>query len=723
MERFFVVEESEEKIKKKKFNEIVFECVTNKTMTQIESLYVIDSIGKGGSLVNSNWFVEIINRQNNEKLCRFVKNILPHIYKKTKGQNEIRLISSQLTNVFAEFKKDSIIFNSGQKKTINDIFNFLPDFNKKSYGAYGYAGTGKTTIIVEIISFLLLNKMIKSIAFTAPTNQALYVIKAKFRPYLKEIYCMYSGKELDPLFNFDNISEKMFEFNINIDFITIHKLLKFEREYDLDGMIFVKNKNGSLISQYELVIIDECSMIPVMLAEHIFNELRPSKIANSDIGSYEHIPKVIFLGDNAQLPPVKENISVIFAKSKNDLSFVEFKKIITLSDQFDQLDKSDNNTNVLNQSNNSTKLKTKIPIDIFENLSDNNLKLRYDMLMSDVLEMQNRTLKMVMRSKHPEVTNVCYQIRLWALGETTEPKLGEYITGNVKAYKYINSMSKLKTMWFEKCLEQHKNGKNYNIILTWTNNQSDEYNKAIRLALFKNEDIKLERFMEGDILMLNKFYNMDDGKVSFVGEQTNEKKYYTSEQIKVIKVEQLIKTIPDLFVNLTKSAKKVANIIHYDTKLKQTIDKINKVTKRNYLCWKLTVTKNKDTTFDKSNDLNVVYVVHEKCQNIYEMDKTLAQYEIKNLSNLLIAKFGDKFNIINTHIIRPLSKEYFIKFDEPFADVSYGYSITCHKGQGSSFYNVFIDVDDVLKNIKQSESRHCLYTAVTRTSNEMHLLV
>lgn len=304
-----------------------------------------------------------------------------------------------------------------------------------------------------------------------------------------------------------------------------------------------------------------------------------------------------------------------------------------------------------------------------------------------------------------------------------EPKLGEYITGNVKAYKYVSSISKLKTEWFKKCLEQHKNGKNYNIILTWTNNQSDEYNRAIRLALFGSDDIKLDRFMEGDILMLNKFYNMDDGKVSYVGEEANDKKYYTSEQIKVIKVEQLIKTIPDLCVNLTKSAKKVANVVHYEARLKQTVDKINKITKRNYLCWKLTVTKNKDVIHNNSNNLNIVYIVHEKYENIYEMDKTLAQSEIKNLSNSLIAKFGDRSNIINTHIIRPLSKEYFTKFDEPFADVSYGYSITCHKGQGSSFYNVFIDVDDVLKNIKQSESRHCLYTAVTRTSNEMHLLV
>lgn len=706
MDKFFVFEESAEKIAEKKFKEITSDCVKNKTMSLLEHSYLLDFYDSGGSIVNSNWFIEIVNKQSNEELCRIIKNRAPTIYKKVKDKNEIKLISSNLYEEIKKNKSDTIKFTKDQKKIINDIFDFLPNFNVRSYGAYGYAGTGKTTIIVEIVSFLLLNKMIKTIAFTAPTNQALDVIKSRFRPYLKEIYCMYSDKELESNFNFDNISEKMYEFNVKIDFITIHKLLKFEREYDLDGMIFVKNKAGSIISDYELVIIDECSMIQVMLAEYIFNELRTS--IKKDSLAYKRVPKVIFLGDNAQLPPVKENISVIFAKSNKDLPFEEFKKLVLPVNE--------------NISSDQTEF-TNTSANIFKDLKKDNMKLRYDLLMNDILAMPNKTLKKVMRSKHPEVTNVCYQIRLWALGEITEPKLGEYITGNVKAYRHISGNNKLKSLWFEKCLEQHKNGKNYNIILTWTNNQADEYNKAIRNKLFVNNGTKLDRFMEGDILMLNKFYNMDDGRVSYVGEESGDKKYYTSEQIKIIKVEQSIKLIPELFVGLTKQAKKIANIIHYENKLKQTIEKINKSTKRNYLCWKLTVTKNKDNVHNDKNELNTIFVIHEKYEKIYDMDKTIAQFEIKNLSNTLLSKFSDKANVINVNIIRPLSREYFLKIEEPFADVSYGYAITCHKAQGSNFYNVFIDIDDILKNIKQSESRHCLYTAVTRTSNEMHLLV
>tara|TARA_B110000211_G_scaffold232817_1_gene297422 strand:+ start:622 stop:783 length:162 start_codon:yes stop_codon:yes gene_type:complete len=45
---------------------------------------------------------------------------------------------------------------------------------------FGYAGTGKTTMIAETIGFLILNKNIKKVCFTASTNKATDVLKSKF---------------------------------------------------------------------------------------------------------------------------------------------------------------------------------------------------------------------------------------------------------------------------------------------------------------------------------------------------------------------------------------------------------------------------------------------------------------------------------------------------------------------------------------------------------------
>ena len=59
-----------------------------------------------------------------------------------------------------------------------------------------------------------------------------------------------------------------------------------------------------------------------------------------------------------------------------------------------------------------------------------------------------------------------------------------------------------------------------------------------------------------------------------------------------------------------------------------------------------------------------------------------------------------------------------------FADISYGYCITTHKSQGSTFTNIYVDMNNIiLKNQNQEESYRCLYTAITRTSQKLNILI
>ena len=59
-----------------------------------------------------------------------------------------------------------------------------------------------------------------------------------------------------------------------------------------------------------------------------------------------------------------------------------------------------------------------------------------------------------------------------------------------------------------------------------------------------------------------------------------------------------------------------------------------------------------------------------------------------------------------------------------FADISYGYCITTHKSQGSTFSNVYVDMNNIiLKNQNHEESYRCLYTAITRTSEKLNILI
>jgi hypothetical protein len=73
-------------------------------------------------------------------------------------------------------------------------------------------------------------------------------------------------------------------------------------------------------------------------------------------------------------------------------------------------------------------------------------------------------------------------------------------------------------------------------------------------------------------------------------------------------------------------------------------------------------------------------------------------------------------------VIREFWAFYYEQLIDKFADITYGYSMTVHKSQGSTYERVFVDMEDIIKrNPKERESFQCLYTAVTRASKEIHV--
>ena len=70
-----------------------------------------------------------------------------------------------------------------------------------------------------------------------------------------------------------------------------------------------------------------------------------------------------------------------------------------------------------------------------------------------------------------------------------------------------------------------------------------------------------------------------------------------------------------------------------------------------------------------------------------------------------------------------LWKEWQTKVIDSMAQLNYGYCITVHKSQGSTFSNVYIDIADIFENKNKDEILKCLYTAITRTSDSLELLL
>jgi exodeoxyribonuclease-5 len=65
---------------------------------------------------------------------------------------------------------------------------------------------------------------------------------------------------------------------------------------------------------------------------------------------------------------------------------------------------------------------------------------------------------------------------------------------------------------------------------------------------------------------------------------------------------------------------------------------------------------------------------------------------------------------------------HYYNFLRRYADVSYSYSITAHKSQGSTYNTTFVLEDDIDMNIDVVERNRIKYTAYTRASKKVYVL-
>ncbi|WP_111307183.1 ATP-dependent DNA helicase [Confluentibacter sediminis] len=168
----------------------------------------------------------------------------------------------------------------------------------------GYAGTGKTTIIGTMVNNLWRIKT--SAVLMAPTGRAAKVISN------------YSGKEA----------------------FTIHKKIYFPKSEKGGGVKFVlqPNKHKSTI-----FIIDEASMIPDTPGD---SKLFENGSLLDDLIQYVysgHQCKLILIGDTAQLPPVKLDVSP--ALDENTLRLHYNKEVIKM--ELDEVVRQEQDSGIL----------------------------------------------------------------------------------------------------------------------------------------------------------------------------------------------------------------------------------------------------------------------------------------------------------------------------------------------------------------------------------------
>jgi ATP-dependent exoDNAse (exonuclease V) alpha subunit len=150
----------------------------------------------------------------------------------------------------------------------------------------GYAGSGKSFLICHLIKWLQTREL--ALITAAPTNKA-----AK------------------------NLKQLALTTGIDIEVKTVAQLLGQQPEINEEtGLEEFTANNDAQFDDYEVIIIDEFSMIN-----------RPNFDAILDAVAMTINTKVIFVGDSAQLPLVKEDSSIVAISEYIDSTLVGFQSL------------------------------------------------------------------------------------------------------------------------------------------------------------------------------------------------------------------------------------------------------------------------------------------------------------------------------------------------------------------------------------------------------------
>lgn len=604
---------------------------------------------------------------------RFIKNNeeLNGVYTKYGLSSNLTLKERQnaiINYVKGEFKgeckhmpltKDQII---GIKKLTRFLLG-----NKKYFGFYGYAGTGKTTTVIRYLIFMLKRGYLSKITLTSTTNLSLLVMERIFNNYVKDLYFYVTKTKPREDQHERTLIKDLENYGIKIEFKTLHQLLGLSPKYSTKGNLNftssgekIKDFRNKDLKKSDVVVVDECSMISVAVLDNLFLNV---KYCDTD-------SKIMFTGDCQQLPPVEEEDSMVFRN--RELNFKTFEKIIEKNETLKE-----------------------------PKMFYNNLKERKKMFMKEIKKIDTFTLKKITRTRNDKIQEVSNCIREWINDNDAIEKLED----NVDNENVIVENKKekiLETDWLKDYLKMVSTKKEA-VIITWTNKTSDNYNEIIRSELYGNR--KKESFLNGEITILRDNYSAktyENGNAEIIN-------IYTSEQIRLISVKKERYIYPKITLDI--KAKEFNETID---KIKNRINEIFEGVVLNCYEFQAERCSQPDQRF---NGKTLNYKGFKQVNDMFQTCKSFIEELINKIKTS-----DEKDNKINQTITK-LWQQINNYIYGNFAKLTYGYAITCHKAQGSSYKNVYIDVEDILKNYKIIEGRKCLYTAVTRTVDKLYLLI
>jgi len=281
---------------------------------------------------------------------------------------------------------------SKQDMVLMQLSQFIFDTNKDAlYLLKGYAGTGKTSIVGTIVSNLWEAK--KSAILLAPTGRAAKVISN------------YAKKEA----------------------FTIHKKIYFPKKNKGGGVSFVMQPNKH---RNTIFIVDEASMISDTPPN---SKMFETGSLLDDLMQYVysgHQCKLLLIGDKAQLPPVKSDLSPALDEDKLSLNY--YKDVSGI--ELDEVVRQEQDSGILD---NATELRAVLESTIYESFKFNVKPFKDIVRLMDGYEIMDaindaysadgyeETAIIVRSNKRANAYN--QQIRQRILFNETELSAGDYL--------------------------------------------------------------------------------------------------------------------------------------------------------------------------------------------------------------------------------------------------------------------------------------------------------
>lgn len=164
--------------------------------------------------------------------------------------------------------------NTDQESAVEWILSNILESRVCYMTLVGAGGTGKTHCIMTVVQQLQAAGL--KVLLTAPTNKAVKQLEKAAREF---------GLSMN-----------------NVAFQTVHSALGLAMLPNEDRKFAVRAGKG-VVGVFDVVVVDEASMLSrYALFDHLIPDCE------------QHHTKVVFMGDDLQLPPVKEPISPVFTE-------------------------------------------------------------------------------------------------------------------------------------------------------------------------------------------------------------------------------------------------------------------------------------------------------------------------------------------------------------------------------------------------------------------------